>query len=1607
MPELKNNFLKSKMNKDLDERLVPNGEYRNALGVNIRQSEGQNVGALEVVQGNELKWSLNPNMRFVGRFDDEINNTIYFFTTDHTGQSRADSSTEHKIIKTVAGGAPITLVEGYFLNFSQDNIMTGISLLENLLFFTDNRNQPRVIDVTQSLGYHTKEEHISVAKFSPYKPISVLFEQEKEVVSFSGPSSITLNNTTNIKKGDIVYNVTQDAEYGHVIVTPAGASITVDKDLTDVLPPGYNNPSSIKIPANGDVLRFLRSTMSDESADPNWPGDPDFLEDKFVRFSYRFQYENNEYSLVAPWTQPIFIPDQDGFFIENIYDGVGPAPGGILSNPDNENNAYKSTILNFFKNRVNNAVLYVPFPSNQPITDYKIKSLEILYKESDAVVQKIVEVIDVNSISFSSYKPQENYYEYTYQSKKPYRALPESVTTRVADKVPVKALSQEIISNRVVYGNFADRYDPPSISYTTQSGPRSPEFGNDVGEYPNHTLKQNRNYSVGVVLYDKYGRASTVILSDIVPAPGEKISTLYHPYKDADDVGYVGDGIYRVYDWNGDALRINFQQPITEAPSSNYPGTYAQSTTFNLTTTLSITNAGTGYGIASDVPTTGGSGTGMLVDINAVGGGGDITDLSIANAVTGYQTGDTITITGGSGTATADLTVNNTTITTTAPYTYTITDGDFTAQMPVDSYLRGYHVDYTKIISSTFTGGNTVIITEEQIADIYEYTGGYIGIVPQEPKQSYVINPEGWYSYRVVVQQTEQDYYNVFLPGLTNGFPYNTAYLSVTNGGFGYSLATDVGTNTIAGTGSGMTVDILEVDINGRIVKLKINQPGSLYVSGTSRIEVFDPSTGAPPASPCTALIKDVPNTSAAQQNKLATTPLISDNINKVPRDLSEVGPDQKQYRSSSVKLYLRVNNTPVQPAVLGDNVLFFPGRIDHYAAQIGAEQDLLDATNAGFVTSIPFLGYYGGDGNPLIAVIDTDNQGVGVTYQAWDAGQVASPPYDILPRLAVYETEPVESLLDIYWETSTTGLISDLNELISTTFTGVISLSPVSVDFREDVYYTASPTAITSKFTALDATGGNASGVIAKISQVVDTNGTGTTIQTDLTPLADRTFTLNQTPGPPFDEFEIICNKDFTYISTSGGPTGVDIYVITIETTLGGNTTYHDITVDLTNLPPAAPVATAPVNASGYIEVFDFDTFVTDVTSLTNGSNPSSTRIDGLLFDIINEQKISGGSPTSTNIFTVDPVVLGGSGFGESAVNVDATQTTAGEIYQMELRSRDASSGFGSLTATTTITVEIKTGPILRASSGCVDDLDSGWSCPTPSRVYVPKGGFQQTNGMCNNPSTGFPIPGDFTCEKSFNSGLNVSSLDSSWTVSNINNILTDLSAFGGIQSNAFVFAMEVVTPNPAWILNDGNEYQFEPLANRPAGRDDEILHVFRNGGSCATGSPISIATDWNPSTLTGDPKLAYGTFSLSGGSTSKVINHGIENIYRESWKNCSDDDTIIGTCTGSSGQRFIGTIYIRIKIKAYDPTGVVFGSTTSPGSGTGWTYYDNNQVICERVLSWVVSDMEPYWTGITCEVGLNDPRVAKTFTCSTGTPSYPGCNSSGSVGSFTICCP
>ena len=66
MAELIHNYLKGRMNKDLDERLVPNGEYRDALNIEISTSEDSNTGAVQTLKGNAKVTVLDAAYNVIG-----------------------------------------------------------------------------------------------------------------------------------------------------------------------------------------------------------------------------------------------------------------------------------------------------------------------------------------------------------------------------------------------------------------------------------------------------------------------------------------------------------------------------------------------------------------------------------------------------------------------------------------------------------------------------------------------------------------------------------------------------------------------------------------------------------------------------------------------------------------------------------------------------------------------------------------------------------------------------------------------------------------------------------------------------------------------------------------------------------------------------------------------------------------------------------------------------------------------------------------------------------------------------------------------------------------------------------------------------------------------------------------------------------------------------------------------------------------------------------------------------------------------------------------------------------------------------------------------------
>ena len=96
MAELKRNFTSSRMNKDLDERLVPNGEYRDALNISISTSESSDEGSVESIKGNSRISTLGiTGQKCIGTARDEETNKIYWFIAGTSVDAIAELSLIH------------------------------------------------------------------------------------------------------------------------------------------------------------------------------------------------------------------------------------------------------------------------------------------------------------------------------------------------------------------------------------------------------------------------------------------------------------------------------------------------------------------------------------------------------------------------------------------------------------------------------------------------------------------------------------------------------------------------------------------------------------------------------------------------------------------------------------------------------------------------------------------------------------------------------------------------------------------------------------------------------------------------------------------------------------------------------------------------------------------------------------------------------------------------------------------------------------------------------------------------------------------------------------------------------------------------------------------------------------------------------------------------------------------------------------------------------------------------------------------------------------------------------------------------------------------------
>jgi len=377
MANFTRNFTSGRMNKTYDERIVPNGEYIDAMNIRMGSTEDSEIGVIENTKGNTVLTDLlyvvtgdrlSVDALCIGAFADTANDTIYWFVHDSNFSIGATGKIDLIVSFNILNNTltyHVTSIDGggggdTTLNFNPTYLIPSVNKVEDLLFFTDNYNAPRFIDVTKNY-----------------------LQPDASNIDYGGNPDLLREALLVIKK-------------------PPVAS----PDVSLIFQPGENN----------------------------------YLEERFICFAYRYKYVNGEYSATSQWSAPAFFPSDFQF-----------SPNSFLN--EGMVNVYNAAV--------------VTYETGGPL----VVGIDLLFKQASNNIIKVIEKLDKALLGIGD----NTTWPITFNSSKIFTVLNDSEILRLFDNVPRFAKAQTIMGNRLMYSNYIEGYDlidylgsPVNLEYSTE-----------------------------------------------------------------------------------------------------------------------------------------------------------------------------------------------------------------------------------------------------------------------------------------------------------------------------------------------------------------------------------------------------------------------------------------------------------------------------------------------------------------------------------------------------------------------------------------------------------------------------------------------------------------------------------------------------------------------------------------------------------------------------------------------------------------------------------------------------------------------------------------------------------------------------------------------------------------------------------------------------------------------------------------------------------------------------------------------------------------------------------------------------------------------------------
>ena len=441
------------------------------------------------------------------------------------------------------------------LDFNIDNLITAKNIIDDLLFWSDGHSEPKKINIPRSIlgtdpagNKHTevindyvqptnglnvlsRQEHVTVIKRSPTKAITVstetYFDNQTDPIIVNGGEasgnkfgggggagvkpgeSILLSFASfYFAKGDILkfsttYSDLPDEYEIRAIVT----------DIYLSTPANYTWATDNHKVVRFEILTVLDNADTDASNSPIWytVGENNgkrLFERKLPRFAYRYKYLDNEYSAISPFTDVIFEPTDFRYHPTEAYNT------GMI------NNLKSITLKDFVQSDMPADVIQIDLLYKND-TDPAVYLIESITNKEPNFYDPVANATYRNTWNLHGtvatnfqVKQDEGFFtsgSYKVETENIYAALPSNQTLRAWDNVPKTSLAQEIVGNRIVYGNYTQNYSLENILPKIGVNLQTRYFRLEDDEVGRKSIKSIRNYDIGVVWGDKYGRETPVI----------------------------------------------------------------------------------------------------------------------------------------------------------------------------------------------------------------------------------------------------------------------------------------------------------------------------------------------------------------------------------------------------------------------------------------------------------------------------------------------------------------------------------------------------------------------------------------------------------------------------------------------------------------------------------------------------------------------------------------------------------------------------------------------------------------------------------------------------------------------------------------------------------------------------------------------------------------------------------------------------------------------------------------------------------------------------------------------------------------------------------------